>query len=62
MAGMLGGCIASITASLVINASHITPHVPLPGWVFWILPAAIGVPLLYIWQAVYRKRFAKLSA
>jgi uncharacterized membrane protein len=57
MAGMFGGCIASITASLVINARHITPHMPLPEWVFWISPAAIGMPLLYIWQGIYRRKF-----
>jgi hypothetical protein len=57
MSGMLGGCIAAITAATITNASTIRPILPLPMWAFWIGPAAIGVPVLLIWQRVYRRRF-----
>ncbi len=57
MSGMLGGCIAALTAALITNAATLRPYVPAPSWVYWIAPSAIGVPLLLIWQGVYRRRF-----
>jgi uncharacterized membrane protein len=61
MAGMLGGCIAAITAALITNARHITPIVPVPMWTLWIAPSALGVPLMFIWIARYRRTFAGTS-
>jgi hypothetical protein len=57
MSGMLGGCIAAITAATITNVATIRPILPLPMWAFWIGPAAIGVPVLVIWQHAYRRRF-----
>lgn len=57
MSGMLGGCIAAITAATITNARHIRPYAPLPQWVFWIAPAALGLPLLILWTNAYRRKF-----
>jgi hypothetical protein len=57
MAGMFGGCIAALTATLITNARHIRPLVPAPEWLFWIAPAAVGIPVLFWWQRRYRKQF-----
>jgi hypothetical protein len=58
MAGMLGGCIAALTATLITNAKYIRPYATAPDWLFWIGPALIGIPLLLLWQRAYRRRFA----
>lgn len=57
MTGMFGGCIAAATAVLITNARHITPTIPAPQWLFWIAPTLVGLPALFIWQQVYRRRF-----
>jgi hypothetical protein len=31
--------------------------VPAPEWLFWIAPAAVGIPVLFWWQRRYRKQF-----
>jgi hypothetical protein len=58
MAGMLGGCIAALTATLITNANYVRTYAPAPEWLFWIGPALIGIPLLLLWQRAYRRRFA----
>ncbi len=57
MSGMIGGCIAALTAALVQNGPAVRSVVAAPGWVLWIAPAAVGLPALLVWQAVYRRRF-----
>ena len=57
MSGMLGGCIAAITAAVITNAQYIRPLVPAPEWVFWAAPAAIGLPMLILWRRHYRLKF-----
>lgn len=56
MNSMTGSLIASITAFLVQNGRFFN----LPdemGWVPWILPALVGLPLGSYWARKYRKRF-----
>jgi predicted membrane protein DUF2306 len=54
--GQMGGAyIATITAFLVNNA-HWASFIP--GIVFWLLPAAIGVPMIYSTIAKYKKLYA----
>lgn len=49
---MTGGCIASITAFLVVNAKY--APVELPSLVVWILPTVILTPLISAWTKKYR--------
>jgi hypothetical protein len=58
MAGMFGGCIAALTAALITNSRTVAHFAPLPEWAFWIAPSALGVPVLLVWQRMYRKKFA----
>lgn len=51
---MTGAFIAALTAFLVVNA-HQSP-VALPAVVYWLLPTAILVPLIFYWSAKYRSR------
>lgn len=51
--GMLGGYIATMTAfsSQVMNF--------LPGWMQWIWPTLIGVPMIVYWTRSYRSQLEK---
>lgn len=50
---MIGGFIAALTAFLVVNAKHL----PLfPGFVYWLLPTVILVPLIIKWSKKYEKK------
>lgn len=62
MSGMLGGCIAALTAATITNARYLRPWIPAPEWAFWAAPAAFGLPLLLLWQRHDRRRFARPSA
>jgi hypothetical protein len=54
---LLGGAfIASITAFLVQNA-RLFEFLGDFGWVLWLLPAAVGSPLIAYWTIRYRKQF-----
>jgi hypothetical protein len=44
---MGGAYIASFTAFLVVNAHHIPLEIP--GFIYWLLPAAIFTPLIVKW-------------
>lgn len=44
--------IAAFTAFLVVNAHHIP--LPLPGFVYWLLPAVLFSPILSRWTKKYR--------
>ncbi len=61
MSGMIGGCIAAITAATITNARYLRSWIDAPEWSFWITPAAIGLPLLIGWQRYYRRKFSKPS-
>ena len=54
MNGMLGGCIAAITAFFVVNAGNL--H--LPQLVAWLAPSVVGSIATAVWTAYYRRRFA----
>ncbi|MBN9383128.1 MAG: hypothetical protein J0H74_20390 [Chitinophagaceae bacterium] len=53
IAGMCGGYIATVTAFVVVNVQMN------PGWVPWLLPTAIGGPLIARTITKYKKRFAE---
>jgi len=44
---MVAGYIATVTAVAVVNAG------PVPSVVAWLAPTAVGVPLIWYWQAAY---------
>ncbi|MFA7273863.1 MAG: hypothetical protein WC044_08340 [Crocinitomicaceae bacterium] len=46
---MIGAYIAAITAFLVVNSQYF----PLPGFVLWLLPTGILVPLIVVWTKKY---------
>jgi len=45
---MIAGYIATVTAVSVVNLTGV-----LPGFVVWLWPTAVGVPLIWFWQAEY---------
>lgn len=53
IAGMCGGYIAAVTAFVVTNV-HLNP-----GWVLWLLPTAIGAPMIARTIAKYKRQFAR---
>jgi hypothetical protein len=54
--GMGTGYVAMLTAFYVDNGSHLPLWDRLPTWAFWLLPPAIGAPI--ITRAVIRARHA----
>lgn len=60
MGGMLGSYIAALTAFLVIGARSVTAA--LPTWLPWLLPTAVGVPVIVIWTGYYRRKFNRKLA
>ena len=59
MSGMIGGCIAAITAANITNARYLRLWIDAPEWAFWMTPAAVGLPLLIGWQRYYRRKFSQ---
>ncbi len=56
MSRMLGGYIATVTAFTVQNVGrHLPPEL---AWLTWVAPAVIGIPLIAIWIAYYKRKFA----
>jgi uncharacterized membrane protein len=53
IAGMCGGYIATVTAFVVVNVRLN------PAWIAWLLPTAIGAPLIFRTVAKYKKQFAR---
>jgi hypothetical protein len=51
IAAMCGGYIATVTAFVVVNVQMN------PGWVPWLLPTAIGTPLIMRTIRKYKKQF-----
>ncbi len=64
MNGMMGGCIGTVTAFLVINSEQLfaPSSIGVPGWVFWLGPAALGVPAGIVWRRYYRRKFTRAGA
>lgn len=56
MTRMLGSYIAAVTAFSVVNFTV------LPLTTRWLWPTIIGTPLIALWTAYYRRRFARESA
>jgi uncharacterized membrane protein len=54
MNGMLGGCIAAVTAFVVVNAGNLG----LPQLVAWLTPSVVGSVGTAIWTRYYQRRFA----
>jgi len=59
MAGMIGTCIATITAFLVVNAVVLGFQSPYLILAVFLAPTLIGVPGLLFWQRQYRKKFER---
>src|SRR5690349_5594885 len=58
--GMGGAYVTMLTAFYVDNGPHLPLWDRLPAWAFWLLPGAIGAPLIV--RAVLRARRARSPA
>lgn len=56
MSGFLGGYIATWSAFSAVNFGRWFPM--MPSWLVWLWPTIVGVPIIFLWTAHYRKRFA----
>ncbi len=56
MGGMLGSCIAALTALVVVNAAWFGTRTF--ATTIWIAVPALGTPAIFAWTAYYRRRFA----
>lgn len=54
MTGFLGGYIATVSAFSAVNLTMIKPT-----WLQWLWPTLVGTPIIFLWQAYYRRQFAK---
>ena len=54
IAGFLGGYIATVSAFSAVNLNMIQPT-----WLQWLWPTIVGVPLIFFWTWLLRRRFAK---
>ena len=59
MGAMLGAGVAFHTAFAVFGLGRLFGLAPQGTWWFlpWIVPAAIGVPIMILWNRAYRRRF-----
>lgn len=58
---MIGSFTSAVTAVIVTNL-HRLPFIPLEiGWIFWLLPGAIGLVGTAVWIRYYRRLFARQS-
>ena len=48
---MVGGFIAATTAFIINNMGHLRRMIP--GYVYWLWPTILQVPLLVKWQRKY---------
>jgi hypothetical protein len=60
MGGMLGSCIAALTALVVVNAAWFGTRTF--ATTIWIAVPALGIPAIFAWTAYYRRRFARSQA
>ena len=61
MDAMLGSYIAAITAFTVQSGISLAPTWD-TAWILWLLPAAIGVPLVNKWIKRYKGKFNEAQA
>lgn len=59
MAGMIGTCIATVTAFLAVNAQVAGIRSPYLILAVFLAPTLIGVPGMFVWERWYRRRFAE---
>ncbi len=59
LSSMIATAIAGYTAFLVFGAARLLPSVTRSQWytIFWILPALIGVPVIFRTVAYYQRKF-----
>jgi uncharacterized membrane protein len=57
MGGMLGSCIAALTALVVVNAARFGSRTFATA--IWIAVPTLGIPAIFAWTAYYRRRFAR---
>jgi uncharacterized membrane protein len=60
MGSMLGSCIAATTAFLVVNAGRLGAADD--SLLVWLAPTIVGTPVIAVWTAYYRRRFATSAA
>lgn len=60
MTGMMTTSIAALTAFLVLNAERL--GLDTFGFVVWLAPTLVLVPINIVWQQYYRRRFAPKGA
>ncbi len=48
---MTGTYIATLTAFLVVNINFVKP-----GWIVWLLPTAVGLPVIIYYNKVWKKK------
>ena len=56
MGGMLGSCVAALTALVVVNAARFGSRTF--STTLWIAVPALSIPAIFAWTAYYRRRFA----
>jgi uncharacterized membrane protein len=62
MASIMVACISAVTAFLVLNVSRLVGPLPREvGWLPWVLPTVITVPLFMRWIRRYRVRFRDVA-
>lgn len=60
--GMLGSYIGIVTATLVVNSSHIPIISNLPVLAVWLLPTIIGTPIIFKIGRKYAPKRRKLAS
>jgi hypothetical protein len=60
MGSMLGSCIAATTAFLVVNAERFGAADG--SLLVWLAPTIVGTPMIAVWTAYYRRKFATSAA
>ena len=48
---MMGAYIATVTAFVVVNINFVKP-----GWIVWLLPTALGLPVIMCYTRVWKKK------
>jgi hypothetical protein len=56
ISGMLGGYIATLSAFSAVNFGEWFPW--MPTWLVWLWPTLLGTPVVALWSAYYRRKFA----
>ncbi|HLP51957.1 MAG TPA: hypothetical protein VK154_13805 [Chitinophagales bacterium] len=51
LGNMMGSYIATVTAFVVVNINFVKP-----GWIVWLLPTALGLPVIIYYTSVWKKK------